>query len=244
MLILSSGVGLLPVNCLSNVMSCLLYSRAFLFQVPITIAAIISVTLTLHLPKTEASDLMAKFKRVDWAGAISLILTVFLLLFALDRGGNVSWNDPLTIYSLAAFPIFFTCFAVIEMKFASEPFAPQRIIVNRALIASYLVNFFGMASAFALIFYLPLYLQAVASTNRFAGWSMALNQRFWWFNWFSWWRIDHASDWEILPVNYHLIFCIAFGYRCRQFVYGYHRLFDHWYSSRQVFFFIFHLLTS
>jgi hypothetical protein len=32
---------------------------AFLFQVPITI---ISVALALHLPKTEASDLMAKFK--------------------------------------------------------------------------------------------------------------------------------------------------------------------------------------
>jgi len=47
------------------------------------------------------------------------------------------------------------------MKFASEPFAPKRIIVNRALIASYLVNLFGMASAFSLIFYLPLYLQAV-----------------------------------------------------------------------------------
>jgi len=98
---------------------------------------------------------------VDWAGAISLILTVFLLLFALDRGGNVSWNDRLTIYSLAAFPICFICFAFIEMKFASEPFAPQRIILNRALIASYLVNFFGMASGFSLIFYLPLYLQAV-----------------------------------------------------------------------------------
>ena len=142
-------------------MSRLLYSRAFFFQVPITIAAIFSVTLALHLPKTEASDLMAKFKRVDWAGAVSLILTVFLLLFALDRGGNVSWNDRLTIYSLAAFPFSFICFAFIEMKFASEPFAPQRIIVNRALIASYLVNFFGMASGFSLIFYLPLYLQAV-----------------------------------------------------------------------------------
>ena len=142
-------------------MSCLLYSRSFLLQVPLAITAIISVTLALHLPKTESSDLMAKFKRVDWAGAISLISTVFVLLFALDRGGNVSWNDRLTIYSLAAFPICFICFAVIEMKFASEPFAPQRIILNRALIASYLVNFFGMASGFSLIFYLPLYLQAV-----------------------------------------------------------------------------------
>ena len=121
----------------------------------------ISVTLALHLRQTEASDLMAKFKRVDWAGAIFLILTVFPLLFALDRGGNVSWNDRLTIYSLAPFPICFICFASIEVKFASEPFAPQRIIVNRVLIISYLGDFFATASSFISFFYIPLYLQAV-----------------------------------------------------------------------------------
>ncbi|KAF8811629.1 MFS general substrate transporter [Phlegmacium glaucopus] len=119
---------------------------AFLLQVPVTIAVIVSVTLALHLPKVEASDLTAKLKRVDWAGAVSLILTLFLL-FALGRGGNVSWNDRLTVYSLAALPICFIAFASIEMKFAREPFAPKRIIVNRTLIASYLVNLFGMASA-------------------------------------------------------------------------------------------------
>ena len=104
---------------------------------------------------------MAKFKRVDWAGAIFLILTVFPLLFALDRGGNVSWNDRLTIYSLAAFPICFICFAFIEMKFANEPFAPQRIILNRSLITSFLGNFFAMGASFISFFYTPLYLQAV-----------------------------------------------------------------------------------
>jgi hypothetical protein len=44
---------------------------------------------------------MAKYKRVDWAGAINLVLTVLLLLFALDRGGNVSWTYmALTVGSL------------------------------------------------------------------------------------------------------------------------------------------------
>lgn len=159
LLTLSAGVGS-SLDSLHIVMS-LHYSRAFLLQVPVTIAAILSVSLALHLPKTETSDFMANFKRVDWAGAISLILTVFFLLFALDRGGNISWSDHLTIFSLAAFSICFISFALIEMKFASEPFAPKRIIVNRTLIASYLVNFFGMASGFISLFYLPLYLQAV-----------------------------------------------------------------------------------
>ena len=69
----SIGWRLFVATQLYIVMSCLLYSRAFHLQVPITIAAMIWL-LALHLPKTEASNLMAKFKHVDWAGAISLVL--------------------------------------------------------------------------------------------------------------------------------------------------------------------------
>ncbi|KAF8960437.1 member of the major facilitator superfamily [Flammula alnicola] len=134
---------------------------SFLLQVPITIVAIIAVSLALHLPKIESGDFTAKLKRVDFGGAISLVLTIFFLLFALDRGGDISWNDHYTISSLVAFGIFFLAFAFIEMEFASEPFAPKRIIVNRSLIASYLVNFFGIASAFTMLFHVSLYFQAV-----------------------------------------------------------------------------------
>ncbi|KAF8157219.1 member of the major facilitator superfamily [Crassisporium funariophilum] len=134
---------------------------AFLIQVPITVVAIIAVYIALDLPKAEASNFFVKLKRVDFGGAFFLVFTVFFLLFALDRGGNVAWHDRLTIYSLSAFAVCFVCFAFIEMEFASEPFAPKRIIVNRSLIASYLVNFFGIASAFTMIFHISLYFQAV-----------------------------------------------------------------------------------
>ena len=142
-------------------MSCLLYSKSFLLQVPTTIAAIISDTLALHLPKTEASYLMAKFKRVHWAGAISLILTVFLLLFPLDRSGTTV--SPFTHSRLSQS----ISFGSLSLRWNS--FAPQRTILNGALIASYLVKFFGMAWAFTLIFYLPLYLQAVLEQSALQG---------------------------------------------------------------------------
>ena len=135
--------------------------RAFLIQVPIALIAIIAVSLALHLPKVESGGFKAKLKRVDFLGAISLVSAVFFLLFGLDRGGNVSWNDKLTKYSICAFVVAFVTFAFVEMEWASEPFAPKRIIVNRSLISSYLVNFFGIASGFTMIFYIALYFQAV-----------------------------------------------------------------------------------
>lgn len=106
-------------------------------------------------------DLRKKLKRVDFAGAVALILCVFTFLFGLDRGANKSWSDPLTVYSLIAFASLFVIFAFIEMKLAAEPFAPKRVVCGPSLIASYLVNFFSVAAGTATVFHVSLYFQAV-----------------------------------------------------------------------------------
>jgi hypothetical protein len=92
---------------------------------------------------------------------MTLILAVFFLLLGLDRGGDVGWNNSLTISFLIGFGIFATAFGAIEARFAPEPLAPTRITVNRALVASYMVNFFGIAAAFSQLFHISLYIQAV-----------------------------------------------------------------------------------
>ena len=75
----------------------------------------------------------------------------------------MSWNDPYTqataVVSLFAFVLFIS----VEVHWAKEPFAPKRIIINPSLIASYLVNFFSLASQVSMIFHISLYLQAVQS---------------------------------------------------------------------------------
>ena len=125
------------------------------------LTAITAVTFALHLPETKVDDFWSKLRRVDFGGAVTLVLAVVSLLLAMDRGGNISWNDKGALASLAASTTFFFIFAYIEMELAKEPFAPKRIIANRSLIASYLVNLFGIASGFCLLFHIPLILQAV-----------------------------------------------------------------------------------
>src|ERR1700734_4213113 len=97
--------------------------RAFLPQVPATIIAISAVTFVLELPRPSDSDLWAKFKRVDFVGALVLVSLTFFLLFGLDRGGNISWTDKFTVSSLVAFAVLFILFCTVEMLLASEPFA-------------------------------------------------------------------------------------------------------------------------
>ncbi|KAL0577780.1 hypothetical protein V5O48_004208 [Marasmius crinis-equi] len=134
---------------------------AFLIQVPIVIVAFISVSVALRLPEKETSDFKSKIKRVDFSGAVALIIFVFFFLYGIERGGNISWNDHYTIGSLVISGVSFAVFAFIEMEWAKEPFAPKRIIANPSLIASYLLNFFGIAGQMSITFQVSLYCQAV-----------------------------------------------------------------------------------
>lgn len=136
-------------------------NRAFLGQFPLCVLAFLSVFFVLHLPKIEHSNWKTKLARIDFLGAFVLVLAVFTLLLGLDRGGNVAWSTPITVASLCTSVPLFILFAVIEQKYAAEPFAPGRIIFERSLFAAYLCNFFSFGGWLACLFYLPLFFQAV-----------------------------------------------------------------------------------
>lgn len=139
----------------------LISSRAFLAQAPMCALAILSVALILKLPEKEVSDWKTKFRRIDFLGAFMLVAAVFTLLLGLDWGASHSWSDIVTIVSLCLAFILFIAFVLVEVKVAVAPFAPARIILERSLIACYLCNFFSFGGWLAVLFYLPLFFQAV-----------------------------------------------------------------------------------
>lgn len=138
----------------------------FLIQFPLAITSALSVYFFLRLPSSPVafnsdSNFKTKLRRVDFIGATTLVLAVFFLLLGFDRGGDVRWDDRFTISFLAGFAVFAFGFGLTESRYATEPLAPTRIIANRSLLASYGVNFFGIAGAFSQLFHISLYLQAV-----------------------------------------------------------------------------------
>ncbi|KAL9578558.1 MAG: hypothetical protein Q9212_005644, partial [Teloschistes hypoglaucus] len=100
-----------------------------------------------------------QLKRIDFLGAILLILIVFGILFGLDRGTSLSWRSPISLVPLCLTVPLTLAFLYTETRFAVEPFTPGHIIFDRALFACYVQNFFGYAGFTALIFYLPLFFQ-------------------------------------------------------------------------------------
>ncbi|KAJ5716721.1 hypothetical protein N7493_008632 [Penicillium malachiteum] len=128
---------------------------AFLTQFPICVVAFLAVNSMLNLPAQDDTNWKQKLQRVDLLGATVLVGAVLGLLVGLDRGSNVSWSMPLTIISLNVSGLLFLVFILVEIYLAAEPFAPGHIIFNRWM---------------AVIFYTPLYFQAVDGVSAtFAG---------------------------------------------------------------------------
>ncbi|KAF2148746.1 MFS general substrate transporter [Myriangium duriaei CBS 260.36] len=134
---------------------------AFLGQAPLCLVAFIAVGILLKTPRQDDQHWKEKLRRIDFLGAIILISAVFTLLLALDRGSNVSWRSTITLASLGSSAALFVIFVLVEMKVASEPFAPGHVIFHRSLFASFMCNFFSFGGWLSALFYIPLYFQAV-----------------------------------------------------------------------------------
>jgi predicted MFS family arabinose efflux permease len=134
---------------------------AFLGQAPLCLLAFVAVVFALKLPATEQKDWRTNLGRIDFLGAFVLVSAVFGLIFGLDRGSNESWSLPISYGPLIASVFLFTIFVLVEKNVAAEPFAPGHIIFERSLFSCYLCNFFSIGGWFAILYYIPLFFQAV-----------------------------------------------------------------------------------
>ena len=133
---------------------------AFLGQAPMCLCAFVAVIFLLHLPAQDQKDWKTNVRRIDFLGAFVLLLAVLGMLIGLDRGSNVAWNIPISYGPLIASIVLFALFILVEVKVASEPFAPGHIIFERSLFTGYLCNFFSLAGYLAILYFLPLFYQA------------------------------------------------------------------------------------
>ena len=140
--------------------------RSIYIQAPLAFLALTIVSLALHLPsRNQTTDLTSKLGRIDFLGAFTLICGVFSLLLGLDNGGNVSWSSSFTVISMGSAALFFTLFILTESCFATEPFAPTRVLAHPSLFAAYLCNLLSVGCAMDNVYYSSLFLQATFGTS-------------------------------------------------------------------------------
>lgn len=131
---------------------------AFLAQIPCSIVSALLVYFTLHAPAREGK--VSALKRIDFLGALLLVLTLVLLLMGLNAGGNtVPWTHPLVLTTLPLSGLFLGLFIYVEKNYAPEPVIDVRLMLNRTVLAACLTNWFTTMCVFSFLFYGPIYFQ-------------------------------------------------------------------------------------
>ncbi|KAL4901123.1 hypothetical protein BDW74DRAFT_86339 [Aspergillus multicolor] len=105
---------------------------------------------------TKTAVLLQKLKSIDYAGGLTLAISIFLLLFSL-----ASPRIPTTPIILSF--VFFAAFWIIESRFADEPIVPTEVLKARGVSLTCLAALLAMTARWAVLFYTPVYAMVVRS---------------------------------------------------------------------------------
>ncbi|KAI5923502.1 major facilitator superfamily domain-containing protein [Camillea tinctor] len=137
----------------------------FLLQVPVSIIALI---LGWIVVKNQQNDLVGRssfgetWKRVDFSGALLLVVAISTQLIGLSLGGNeLPWDSPWVIGSLVGSFILLGLFLLVEAKTSAIPIIPLRLLRGKLPMTIQLANVCAGLSAYAYLFMLPLFFQVV-----------------------------------------------------------------------------------
>jgi EmrB/QacA subfamily drug resistance transporter len=131
----------------------------FYLNVPIGVAAMAVVARVLHLPHTRTDH------RIDWPGAIALIVGLVPLLTIAEQGRTWGWDSPRAFICYAIGAIGIVAFIFAERAYKDEALLPLRLFSNRTIaVGSISSTIVGMAM-FGGLLTVPLYLQIVKGSS-------------------------------------------------------------------------------
>ena len=145
-------VGVLAGGLLTDVLN---WHWIFLVNIPIGVA-VYALTVAL-LPADHVAE---KDRRVDYAGAITVTVSLMLAVYAIVNGEDVGWLTARTLLVLAAALVLFVAFVLIE-AFVPKPLVPLGLFKHRTLATANGVAVLLSGAMFAAFFLTTLYLQLV-----------------------------------------------------------------------------------
>jgi hypothetical protein len=107
-----------------------------------------------------------RVKGLDYYGAAFLIPAVVCLLLALQWGGTTyPWNSAKIIGLFVGFGLIIPIFVFIQIRLKDRATIPVSLFLRRTVFFSSMFAFFVGSSFLIVIFYLPIYFQAVKGST-------------------------------------------------------------------------------
>lgn len=131
----------------------------FYINVPLGIAAMVVVARVLHLPHHRTDH------RIDWPGALALIVGLVPLLTVAEQGRDWGWDSPRSLACYVIGVVGLVAFVFAERAYKEEALLPLRLFGNRTIaVGSASSTIVGMAM-FGGLMTVPLYLQIVKGSS-------------------------------------------------------------------------------
>jgi EmrB/QacA subfamily drug resistance transporter len=146
-------------------------SWRWVFYVNLPVGVLALVTLSIWLPSTISVRSALDQRRIDFTGALTAAATVCLLLGLTWGGSTSSWDSAQVMGILIAAGVLYLAFLINE-RFVPEPLLPLDLFRNQVFAASGLLALALGMVVYAMIFYLPLFIQGVlgqSASNSGAG---------------------------------------------------------------------------
>ena len=131
----------------------------FLINVPLGALALAVVYRVLHLPHQRRDH------RIDWPGALSLVVFLVPLLIVAEQGRLWGWGSSGALACYAIGAVGFVLFVLAERAYGDEALLPLRLFRNRSFAIGCIGSLVMGAGMFGGILLLPQYLQIVQGSS-------------------------------------------------------------------------------
>jgi EmrB/QacA subfamily drug resistance transporter len=131
----------------------------FYLNVPIGIAAMVVVARVLHLPHTRTDH------RIDWPGAVALIVGLVPLLTVAEQGREWGWDSGRAWLCYVIGGIGIVAFILAERAYKDEALLPLKLLANRTVTVGAISSTIVGMAMFGGLLSVPLYLQIVKGSS-------------------------------------------------------------------------------
>jgi EmrB/QacA subfamily drug resistance transporter len=127
----------------------------FLMNLPIGTISLFMVLKFLHIPHTPRPQ------KIDWWGAVTIVLAVVPILLAAELGREWGWASPLTLGLLATGAVGIVAFLLVEKRMGSAALIPLSLFRNSTFARTQILGFIIGIGMFGGMIVLPLVIQVV-----------------------------------------------------------------------------------
>lgn len=117
------------------------------------------------LSKLKPSAVPPKSRTVDWWGLLLFPLTTTAIIYWLSSGGHEFAWKSVTSYQLLAVIVILSVVFITQQMRTKDSFLPLALLARKEIHVPLISSFLFAACMFALVFFLPIYLQLGLETN-------------------------------------------------------------------------------